>query len=176
MVVTVAFLDGSMSPVGSPFQIGPVLSSDRAGTTELLLRTNQALVPATTRTLRVTQTATRASGSSNDGYGDCYDLHLDTTPTAVVLRSFVAASTARGVVIRWNTAAETGILGFEVYRGRATARVRLSRTLLPAVFGGSAGGHAYAFRDIHGRPGSRYWIRVVRLGGSASWVGPARAG
>lgn len=74
------------------------------------------------------------------------------------------------------SASPSGILGFEVYRGRATARVRLSRTLLPAVFGGSAGGHAYAFRDIHGRPGSRYWIRVVRLGGSASWVGPARAG
>ena len=70
MVVTATFLNGSGDALGGPIQIGPVTQADRGGQTVLLARTATATAPAGTRAIRVTMTATRVQGVSNDGYAD----------------------------------------------------------------------------------------------------------
>lgn len=51
-------------------QIGPVLASDRSSQSTLLPRTLTGTVPAGTRSISLVLTATRDSGSYNDGYAD----------------------------------------------------------------------------------------------------------
>jgi predicted extracellular nuclease len=101
-------------------------------------------------------------------------LRFDPTsaPTAVVVRSFAASRSARGVVLRWRTASEVGVLGFNVYREQAGKRVRLNRSTIRALSPGGFAGHVYAWRDRSGRAG-RYWLQVVRLDGHVAWHGPA---
>jgi hypothetical protein len=79
MVVTATFLDGSDGQLGDAFQIGPVLAADRSSTTTLLARSASAAVPAGTRSIQVVQTATRTSGSDNDGSADNLALALNQT-------------------------------------------------------------------------------------------------
>ena len=56
--------------------IGPVLAVDRNNTTGLLFRTVMAPVPTTARSVEVTLTMTRMSGTANDGYADNLSLVL----------------------------------------------------------------------------------------------------
>jgi hypothetical protein len=98
-----------------------------------------------------------------------------TIPTAITVRSASAVRTRHGVAIRWRTAWEASTVGFRVYREQAGKRVQVSRSLVPAVFGGTASGHAYSFVDRTAPRGAlRYWIRAVGLDGSASWLGSVR--
>jgi hypothetical protein len=53
-----------------------VTSADRGGQTTLLPRTSSGPVPVGTRVVRVTITATRSSGTYNDGYADNVGLSL----------------------------------------------------------------------------------------------------
>ena len=95
-------------------------------------------------------------------------------PSAVQLRSFTAATTRRGVVLRWRTASEVGVLGFNVYREQRGQRVKLNRTLI-ASRGSAASGRVYTFRDR--RPAAkaaRYWLQTVQLDGSRTWQRAAR--
>jgi hypothetical protein len=94
-------------------------------------------------------------------------------PTAVNVTSFTAAK-RRGVVrLRWRTAREADLLGFDVYRATAKGRVRLNRRLISGT--GNAGGHAYSWVDSRsGRGVSRYWLRAVSVRGKA-WIGPISA-
>jgi CSLREA domain-containing protein len=87
--------------------------------------------------------------------------------TAVALRSMRATASSHGVVIRWRTGAEAGVLGFNVYRGK----LRLNRRLIAAL--GAITGRAYAFRDTRGTLASRYWLEVMRIDGSRARFGPA---
>jgi Ca2+-binding RTX toxin-like protein len=81
MVVTVSWLDQNGASIdASPLQIGPVTSSDRGGQTTLLFRSTSGTVPSGTRTLLVTQTATRLAGSDNDGYSDNLSVSLPSGP------------------------------------------------------------------------------------------------
>jgi X-Pro dipeptidyl-peptidase len=92
--------------------------------------------------------------------------------TAVSVFAATARCDARGVIVRWQTAAEVGIAGFHIYRGPSAKRSWLARTLIPA--GGGAVGRGYAFRD-RTAPASgqlRYWLREVRRDGSRRWYGP----
>jgi hypothetical protein len=96
------------------------------------------------------------------------------TPTLVTMRSLHAARTKAGVAVRWRTAADAGVLGFNVYRENQTrSRVRLNRGLIP-ISSGSAG-HAYRFVDKRA-PGAgtlRYWIEEVDVKRHDSqWHGP----
>jgi hypothetical protein len=102
---------------------------------------------------------------------------LDVTGTGVALaarfRSLSATATSRGTLVRWRTASELDVVGFNVYGLVNGRRVRLNRRLIRAV--GRNAGHAYSFVDR--RPGARatrYWIQAVDLDGSRSWFGPAR--
>ena len=90
-------------------------------------------------------------------------------PTAVVLRSFSAVRARNGVLLRWRTGAEAGLLGFDLYRGG----LRLNRSLIPAAH--SAAGAAYRYVDRRAPSASaRYRLEAVRPDGSRVWLGATR--
>jgi hypothetical protein len=93
-------------------------------------------------------------------------------PTAVSLVSFSAVRTQRGILVRWRTASQTRTLGFNVYRQRDGRLVKLNRTLIPSVSGGTASGHAYSWLDRTSPKGeARYRLQAVNLSGKRSWIG-----
>jgi hypothetical protein len=97
---------------------------------------------------------------------------LSGIPTAVTLKGFAARSTSRGVVLSWRTAAESTLLGFNVYRENANGkRIKLNSRTILGVFGGTLSGHAYSFVD-HKAPNAahlRYWLQTVGLDGLKTW-------
>lgn len=96
---------------------------------------------------------------------------LSAGATPVTFRSLAAFRTSKGVIVRWNTAAELQMLGFNVYRQVNGRRVRANARLIAARRLGS-----YSFVD-RGAPRAkvvRYWVQVVNLDGTRSWYGPAR--
>jgi hypothetical protein len=95
MLVAVAFLAQTGDSLGSA-TIGPVTPADRANKTTLLLRATSAAVPAGTRSIRLTLTATRTDGASNDGYADNISLTLVGPP---VLGTTGNAEPERGRVL-----------------------------------------------------------------------------
>ena len=81
---------------------------------------------------------------------------------------------ARGVLVRWRTASEVGLLGFNLYREVRGKRVKVNRSLIRAR--GGTSGAAYRFLDRRATRGSgRYWIQAVNLDGSRSWLTRVRA-
>jgi len=93
--------------------------------------------------------------------------------TAVTFRSLTATRTRAGVRVRWRTAAESDTLGFNVYRGKQTARHRLNPHLI--VSRGETAGSAYSFLDRKAPGGApRYWLEVVGTGGVRTWQGAVR--
>lgn len=99
-------------------------------------------------------------------------------PTAVVLRSASAARTSRGIVVRWRTAVEDHLLGFNLYRVQRGKSVRLNRVLIPGVFAGTTRGHSYSRLDPFApRTGPlRYRLQEVRLDGTRSWLDSVMVG
>jgi hypothetical protein len=93
------------------------------------------------------------------------------TPTAVQLARFTATRSGRDVRLRWWTGSDSGMLGFNVYRGAASRRTRVTRRLIPAT--GRVAGATYSWVEHRGH-GSRYWLQIVGTDGSKSWYGPAR--
>ena len=91
--------------------------------------------------------------------------------TPATFRSMAAARTSTGVMVRWSTASEPGLLGFNVYREVNGARVRVNRGLIAGK-----GGGRYSYLDRKAPSGKtlRYWVQAVDLDGSRSWYGPAR--
>ena len=91
--------------------------------------------------------------------------------TPATFRSMAAARTSTGVMVRWSTASEPGLLGFNVYREVNGARVRVNRGLIAGK-----GGGLYSYLDRKAPSGKtlRYWVQAVNLDGSRSWYGPAR--
>lgn len=86
------------------------------------------------------------------------------TPTAAVVRQLTVRRTAHGTVLRWSTANEVDVLGFDVYRnGR-----KLNRTLIAAKQSGRPSGAAYRFLDRRGARRGRvvYGLEVVGLSGT----------
>ena len=98
-------------------------------------------------------------------------------PTAVEIRSFAARRRGRGVEVRWRTASETDLAGFEVFRacGSGASR-RIDRSIIPARRAGETQGAAYRFLDR--TPRTRlctYRLRAVALDGTRSWYGVGSA-
>ena len=91
---------------------------------------------------------------------------------AAVLRGAPTATAGpRGVSVRWRTASEVELLGFNVYRQVKGRRVRVNTRVIAAH-----GAGAYAFLDRSApRAGPlRYWVQAVNRDGSRRWFGPAR--
>lgn len=98
-------------------------------------------------------------------------------PVAVTFRSLTASRTAAGgVLVRWRTASELQMLGYNVYRDVNGRRVRVNSKLIAAANASSA--RTYSYRDRKAGMGKalRYWIQAVNLDGSRRWYGPAQVG
>jgi hypothetical protein len=94
-------------------------------------------------------------------------------PTAVVVRTATALRTRAGVFVRWRSASEGQTLGFNVYRSRNGKLVRLNRSLIPSVFGGTSTGQAYSWLDRRApraSSGMQYRIESVGFDGTRTWV------
>lgn len=93
-------------------------------------------------------------------------------PTAVQLADFRAASDGNAT-LAWETASESGLSGFHVWRGTAEqAETRLTDALIGAV--GGLTGSKYTWQDsVSFTWGQRayYWLEVVEVDGS-SFTGP----
>jgi hypothetical protein len=74
------------------------------------------------------------------------------------------------VVVSWRTAAETDVLGFNVWRGTT----KVNRSLIHAR--GALRGSSYRFVDRGVRAGARYTYRLqlVTRSGAKSWYGSVR--
>jgi hypothetical protein len=94
---------------------------------------------------------------------------------AATFRSLSVSQTARGALVRWRTASEGSLLGFNVYRAVNGRKVRVNRSLIRA--GNTPGGRAYSFLDRRAPRNriARYWIQAVNVDGSRAWYGPGRA-
>jgi hypothetical protein len=122
--------------------------------------------------------AAALNGVSAIAAGPYHSLAVDTAgPTAVTLRAFSASRTRSGTRLHWRTASEARTLGFNLYRDRNGKVVKLNRTLVPSVFGGTTSGHAYSFLDRTARRGATHTYRLqsVSLGGTRTWIGSAVA-
>jgi hypothetical protein len=95
------------------------------------------------------------------------------TPTAVTLASFRGTATRRGVDLRWRTASETRILGFNVWRFADGKGVKVNRSLVNAQ--DRATGTTYRIIDRSARPGVTYTYRVQAVGwdGKRTWSATA---
>jgi hypothetical protein len=139
-----------------------VNSATYNGATSVTL--NVSTVGATPGTHDVT--ITDPDGQSKTGMA----IFTTTGTTAVKLAAISAVRTRAGVSIRWRTASETNLVGFNVYRGE----LRLSRRLVLAR--GSTGGHAYSWRDRAPATVRRtYRIQAVLVNGSRVWLGAVRS-
>jgi subtilisin-like proprotein convertase family protein len=104
-----------------------------------------------------------------------WSLEIATGPTAVRVTRFTATRTRAGVRLRWRTAQETALLGFNVYRVVKGRLARLNRTVLPHRGQGTRGA-SYVLLDRRapaGRPLS-FRLQAVGLDGKKSWQGVAR--
>jgi glycosyl hydrolase family 99 len=101
-------------------------------------------------------------------------LHNTGGPTAVEFQAASASRIGAGVRVRWRTASESRLLGFNLYREQNGKRVRLNRGLIPSAFAGGAVGRSYSWLDRRApRNGElRYWLEAVSVSGARSWRGP----
>jgi hypothetical protein len=99
--------------------------------------------------------------------------------TAVVVRALSASTVRGGIAIRWRTASDIGLLGFNVWRMGSGGELRRSNRALVAAKGRETGSE-YRFVDHTARSGLPYTYRVqaTRVSGGSSWSGfaTARAG
>jgi hypothetical protein len=104
---------------------------------------------------------------------DSWSLDIEASgPTAVTVTGFDAAPRGSVVDVQWRSAAEVGVLGYNVYRTHAGYTARLNRSLI-AVRGS---GSVYRFLDRTARPGtSAYRLQIVSQDGSRRWFGRAVA-
>ena len=93
------------------------------------------------------------------------------SPTPVALADFTARSGKAGTTLRWTTASETEILGFNVWRYRGAKGVKVNRTLVRAKRSGEPAGAAYSFVDRVpiAKRGLTYRLQLVDLKGKRIW-------
>jgi hypothetical protein len=98
-------------------------------------------------------------------------------PTAVRIAGLRARLAQEGVVLRWRTAAETDLLGFNVYRSAgARTTTKVNGSLIPAKAAGRAAGASYVLADWHAVAGASntYRLQALGVGGQRTWVGSVR--
>jgi hypothetical protein len=120
-------------------------------------------------------------GASNDfGSRNAVDIYKVTlpappaVPTAVNLLTFSAKRAGSAMEVRWRTAQETALLGFNVYRSSSGGpTIRLNRTLIRAKGRGAAGAR-YRLVDHRRSPVGTtvftYRLQAVETGGTRYWV------
>lgn len=98
-------------------------------------------------------------------------------PTAVDLLSFTARGLDNAVALRWVTANELDVAGFNLYRARWPKGPQTALNAEPIaslVAPGSQEGALYRYRDAGLRDDTRYyyWLEIVDLSGRRSKHGP----
>lgn len=83
-------------------------------------------------------------------------------PTSVSVSSFSAKRAAKGVTIRWRTAQEVSLLGFNVLRSTGARFTKVNKLLVPAKR--RVTGAAYSFVDRTARKGVAYTYRLQSVG------------
>jgi hypothetical protein len=94
---------------------------------------------------------------------------------AVRLTSIAAQKARKKIVVRWHVASEVDVLGYNVYCGPATNRVRSNKRLILAI-GSQLRGHSYSYAEPVGKRHrfGPYWVQAVNQRGAPSWFGPAK--
>jgi hypothetical protein len=125
-----------------------------------------------------------SKGSTKDG-GALYPTQVDgkiivTEPTSVKLLRFDAEGAKNGIELSWETASETGNLGFNLYRATSVdgKRTKIDAELIPAqVPPGSSVGAIYGYTDktVRGKLLYYYWLESVDIYGQTELHGPVEA-
>ena len=93
-------------------------------------------------------------------------------PTAPLVASFTAISTTAGIQLSWETAWETGLEGFHVWRGTTSVLADAER-ITPALLPATGAPADYTYRDLPPQNGAYYyWLEPVGEW-SDLYVGPA---
>lgn len=111
------------------------------------------------------------SQQPNSDPSDCV-LQSTGAPTAVTLRAFAASRTAKGVVLRWRTGAETQTLGFNIFRQVGAKKVKVNVKLIAGsnLLGGQS--YTYLARNTGGAH-AKYWLQSVDLRGGLRFLASA---
>jgi len=97
-------------------------------------------------------------------------------PAAATLLSFTATPSAGSVLLKWRTASEVEILGYNVHGQVRGKRVKLNRTLIAAKRSMTGASYALRYRAPRGQKApTRFWLQTVNLDGSRTWSGVAVA-
>jgi subtilisin family serine protease len=101
------------------------------------------------------------------------------SPTAVDVVRFQVVPDGPAIRVAWETASETELLGFNLWRSRAREGefVQLNSDLIAAQWPGAPWGGAYTWLDRQVEPGNRYWyqLEVVGSQGPGRFLGPTAA-
>ena len=87
-------------------------------------------------------------------------------PPGLALASATATVTAEGVMVAWETADETAILGFNVLRDGVAVNAEF---ILAGASGTNTGG-AYSFLDAGAFGAGAYALEVIKLDGSVEVI------
>lgn len=97
------------------------------------------------------------------------------TPTAARISALAASPTRHGIVVRWRSANEADVAGYNVFRAAGRELARVNRALVAAKASGTVRGASYRIADpaAKARKAYTYRLQVVRLDGSRYWAGIA---
>jgi len=126
------------------------------------LSAGSATVPIPWTDAREAWILLRNQATASDEGASHFDLRFDLDPRVPFdLAAFSAAALGHGIVLEWTTAAERGLLGWNVYRSESPSGpfVRLNGVAIPAYGDGTAD-TGYVFADEGVRPGRRYYYQV----------------
>ena len=126
------------------------------------LSAGSATVPIPWTDAREAWIVLRNQATAADEGASRFDLRFDLDPRVPFdLAAFSAAALGRGIVLEWTTAAERGLLGWNVYRSESPSGpfVRLNGVAVPA-YGDGASDTGYIFADESVRPGRRYYYQL----------------
>ncbi len=101
-------------------------------------------------------------------------LQLSQAPTSVDLAEFEAfAAGDHAVMLRWETASEARVLGFNLYRQAAQGEVQVNDALIASKAPGTAAGASYEWLDASLPAGGHlYWLEIVDQAGGRTRHGP----
>jgi hypothetical protein len=105
--------------------------------------------------------------------------HRKPAPLAVTLASFTASPLRGSILLTWETATETDLLGFNLVRADNPEgeRLLLNEDLIPCRMPGSLVGATYELEDHSTVPGVTYfyWLEAVDHYGESRFHGPVMA-
>jgi hypothetical protein len=123
---------------------------------------------------------TRADYQGTLVNGEVEDYLRKFGPTAVIIASFIATpQQGSGLLVSWETALETSLVGFNVYRSTSPdgEYTQVNPELIPAQAMGSVFGSTYTWLDSDTQPNIVYYykLEVVDTSGDSTFFGPVTA-